>query len=119
MKRLKRENLELKRTIENLRSGDHDIKLSGDSQVDMMWLLNQCQKTLKDRVLKEQFQNQDPSGTLELFWREQIERKSDPNKRKRWNPIVLRFMLHLWQKLGEKHFRILEEEKVIKLHDVF
>ena len=53
-----------------------------------------------------------PGGTLKLFWKEQIERKSDPNKRKRWNPIVLRFMLHLWEKLGEKHFRVLEKEKV-------
>ena len=35
------------------------------------------------------------------------------HKRTQWNPIVLRFMMHLWERLGEKNCRFLEKEKVL------
>ena len=60
MKRLQKENLELRRTIQKLKSGDHDIQLEGHFQNDMEWLLNQCQK--KGSMLQKQIENQDASG---------------------------------------------------------
>ena len=37
------------------------------------------------------------------------------NKRKRWNPIVLRFLLSMWEDLGERNFRKLESLGILKL----
>lgn len=47
----------------------------------------------------------------------QVQRMRDPDKtkRKKWNPIVLRFMLELWEKMGEKNFRTLGEQKILIL----
>ena len=47
------------------------------------------------------------------FHFEQMARLQNKNRRMQWNPIVLRFMLHLWSKLGEKNVRMLEREKVL------
>lgn len=43
----------------------------------------------------------------------QMARMQTKNRRLQWNPIVLRFMLHLWSKLGEKNVRMLEREQVL------
>ena len=129
---------ELKDTIEELKSGHHDIRLEGVSQEDMVTILQDCQSSPE---LQAQLHEHDPSGTLAAFWKEQVSSNSHSNpnctptptpntdiinfvysqversqttlKRKQWNPIVLRFMLHLWEKMGEKHFRLLEKEKVM------
>ena len=107
---LKDENKRLRETIEELRKGQHDIVLKGDSQDDMQDLMAVCRTSpILERNLAKQ---DDTSGTLTSFWQEQVSRCQDPNKRRRWNPIVLRFMLNLWQQMGEKNFRVLGEENV-------
>ena len=109
---LQDENIRLKQTIDELSKGQHDIILKGHSQEDMVDLLQRCRTS---PILEEKMREQDDeSGTLKTFWREQVARQSDKNKRRRWNPIVLRFMLNLWEKIGEKGFRVLEDEKVMR-----
>ena len=113
-KRLQKENVALKRTIAELRSGDHDITLAGVSQSDMETILTDVSK---DPTLGQHLSQHDPSGTLKAFWEEQVARSQCGNKRKQWNPVVLRFMLHLWERMGEKKFRLLSDEKVtLTLH---
>ena len=110
---LKAENRRLKATIAELENGDHDIELDGEVQEDMMSVLKECRTT---PILQEELTKQDASGTLHAFWQEQVERSLKPcDKRKRWNPIVMQFCLHLWEKMGEKNFRILADEKVLHL----
>ena len=87
--------------------------------------------------LQSRMQSADPTGTLELFWKEQVLyygfllvnhcghhplcpqaarlAESKSTKRKRWNPIVLRFLLELWEEIGEKHFRKLEDKNILVL----
>ena len=73
-------------------------------------LMHECRQS---PILEEKLNDQDDeTGTLKIFWQEQLARASDANKRRRWNPIVLRFMLHLWEQMGEKSFRVLEDENV-------
>lgn len=113
IKRLKKENKDLRRTIADLRAGQHDIQLEGVSQRDMEDVLCHCNKLPQ---LAEKLKEQDPTDTLAAFWQEQVERsQATAPARKRWNPIVLRFMLDLWEKMGEKNFRVLEKEKVLFL----
>ena len=113
LKRLKKENKDLRSTIAALRAGKHDIELDGESQGDMETVFEKCNELPQ---LADQMAGQDPSNTLAAFWQEQLERsKSTCPVRKRWNPIVLRFMLDLWEKMGGKHFRLLEKEKVLFL----
>ena len=110
---LQDENMRLKQTITELRQGQHDIILKGDSQEDMEVLMQTCRTS---PILEEKMREQDDeSGTLKTFWQEQVARQSDANKRRRWNPIVLRFMLHLWEQIGEKGFRVLGDENVCVL----
>ena len=107
---LEDENIRLRRTIDELMKGRHDIILKGKSQEDTEGLMNECRKST---ILQENLSSHDDeAGTLATFWREQLDRSSDTNKRRRWNPIVLRFMLHLWEQIGEKGFRALEDENV-------
>ena len=89
VKTLKRENANLKETIESLRRGDHDIELRDGSQEDMVDVFAKCNA---DASLDEKINCHDKTGKLALFWKEQKERMSDPSKtrRKPWNPIVLR-----------------------------
>lgn len=111
MKRLKKENVSLKNTIRELLQGRHDIQLDGESQVDMETIL-EAATVNHPTLLASQLQKNDPTGTLQSFWEEQVERSKSTDKRKKWNPVVLRFMLHLWERMGEKNFRLLEKEKV-------
>ena len=107
---LQDENKRLRQTIQELTKGRHDILLKGESQEDMMGLMQKCiESPILDKNLSSQ---DDETGTLKAFWQEQVSRVEDANKRRRWNPIVLRFMLHLWEQMGEKHFRVLEDENV-------
>ena len=76
VKRLKQENKalhktigELKETIELLRSGHHDIRLEGTSQSDAETILRDCQSSPE---LQKQLQQHDASGTLAIFWKEQV-----------------------------------------------
>ena len=69
--------------------------------------------------LAEQLKENDPSGTLKAFWQEQLKRTNNPQKRQQWNPVVLRFMLHLWESMGETNFRLLGKEKVGAEHVSF
>ena len=112
VKRLKTENDSLKTTIQQLQSGHHDIRLQGQSQIDMETVMN-VWNTQPD--LDIQMKENDQSGTLKAFWQEQLKRMSNPQKRQQWNPVVLRFMLHLWESMGEKNFRLLDKEKVLVL----
>ena len=112
-RRLQDENKRLKVAIKELSQGRHDIILEGDSQQDMEDVMEICQKS---PILEKNLTAQDDeSGTLSHFWSEQVIRRADPNKRRRWNPVVLRFMLSLWEQMGEKGFRILEKENVSDL----
>lgn len=111
VKRLKAENESLKETIRELQSGHHDIKLQGVSQSDMEHILSSCNE---QPILEQQLKQNDPSGTLKAFWQEQVSRSKSTQKRQQWNPVVLRFMLHLWEQMGEKNFRLLGKEKVAK-----
>ena len=77
-KRLKRENRDLKATIKKLQAGAHDIQLQGQSQSDMEWFFSKCDA---EPQMQQQFKEQDPSGTLEAFWREQAERSKSKNRR--------------------------------------
>ena len=107
---LKAENRRLKAAIACLKQGKHDIQLEGEVQNDVEHLFKECRKAT---VLQETMAKQDDAnGTLKAFWQEQVERSLCENKRKKWNPVVLRFMLHLWEKMGEKNFRVLGDEKV-------
>ena len=75
-----------------------------------MGLMSRC---IESPILAKSLSSQDDeTGTLKNFWQEQVSRAEDANKRRRWNPIVLRFMLHLWEQMGEKSFRVLEDENV-------
>ena len=107
---IKTENRRLKMTISQLKEGKHDIVLEGDVQTDVEEVFNECCKTkiLQDVLTKQD----DDNGTLQAFWQEQVERTKCEKKRKKWNPVVLRFMLDLWEKMGEKNFRVLGTEKV-------
>ena len=106
---LQTENRKLKETIKKLKAGDHDIEMDGQTQQDLTDVLRECQKS---PILQEQIKDQDNTGVLKAFWDEQVARSETTDKRKRWNPVVLRFMLHLWEKMGEKNFRVLGDEKV-------
>lgn len=110
VERLQTENDSLKETIKELHSGHHDIRLQGQSQTDMETVMHVWSK--QPQQLDEQLQENDKSGTLKAFWQEQLKRTSSTNKREQWNPVVLRFMLHLWESMGEKNFRLLGDEKV-------
>ena len=104
---LQTENDSLKQTIKQLQCGDHDIRLQGDSQNDMQTVMQFWNQ--QPRKLDEQLKKNDPSGTLKLFWQEQVKRSRSKNKREQWNPMVLRFMLHLWESMGERNFRLLAD----------
>ena len=106
---IKQENRRLRQTIEKLKQGKHDIELEGEVQQDVEAVFNECRKS---NILHDNLKKQDDSGTLQAFWQEQEERTKCDIKRKKWNPVVLRFMLHLWEKMGEKNFRVLGTEKV-------
>ena len=107
---LQSENQRLKRTINELLQGTHDLTLNGNSQEDMEDLMRECGKS--PMLEAELIAQDDGVGTLQSFWSEQVSRSTSSDKRKRWNPIVLRFMLHLWEKMGEKSFRVFGDEKV-------
>ena len=106
---LQTENRKLKATIAKLKAGDHDIELGGQTQRDMADVFVECQKS---PILQDTINKHDKTGVLQQFWKEQVARSEASDKRKRWNPVVLRFMLHLWEKMGEKNFRVLGDEKV-------
>ena len=110
---MKTENRDLKRKLKEalarLKAGDHDIELDGQVQEDATEVLHECRKS---PILEHALKKQDESGVLASFWHEQVARSESTNKRKKWNPVVLRFMLHLWEKMGEKNFRVLGDEKV-------
>ena len=106
---LQTENRKLKSAIKKLKAGDHDIEMDGQTQQDLTDVLHECQKS---PILQQQIKDQDTTGVLKAFWDEQVARSETTDKRKRWNPVVLRFMLHLWEKMGEKNFRVLGDEKV-------
>ena len=92
-KDLKKEVKDLKEIVQRLLQGDHDIDLDGGSQADMEKLLLQWNSN--EAALRTEINLQDSTGTLDLFWREQLERQSDPKKKKQWNPIVLRYFAHV------------------------
>ena len=87
VKFLQKQLEELSETVKELREGMFDITLEGGSQEDMIHLLQQCNDCPQ---LASAMKLQDSTGTLDLFWKEQVERMSNVNKRKQWNPIVLR-----------------------------
>lgn len=78
---------EVRETVKQLRAGVYDMTLNGGSQEDMTRLLHQCNGLPQ---LAAEIKKQDTTGTLDLFWKEQLERQNNVNKRKHWNPIVLR-----------------------------
>ena len=87
---------ELKATIVHLREGKFDIELSGKSQEGMEVIMQQFSAVPELAAkMREEMKTQDSTGTLSLFWTEQRKRLSIPNKRQRWNPIVLRYVLAL------------------------
>ena len=81
---------DLSETVKQLREGTFDITLDGGSQEDMTRLLHVCNTSPQ---LASETKLQDATGTLDLFWKEQLERTSNPAKRKQWNPIVLRCVI--------------------------
>ena len=105
---------DLEATIKELLAGGHDIELQGKSQKDAEDVMKVC---ISDPALSQKISEHDSTGVLQSFWKEQHDRMSHPDqtKRKKWNPIVLRFMFELWERMGEKHFRILGDEKVLVL----
>ena len=84
---------ELSETVQQLSEGRFDITLEGGSQEDMSHLLQECNACPQ---LATEMKLQDTTGTLDLFWKEQLERASNPSKRKQWNPIVLRCVIVYW-----------------------
>ena len=78
-KDLKKEVKDLKEIVQRLLQGDHDIDLDGGSQADMEKLLLQWNSN--EAALRTEINLQDSTGTLDLFWREQLERQSDPKKK--------------------------------------
>ena len=76
---LQDENMRLKQTIDELRKGQHDIILKGNSQEDMADLMQRCRTSpILEGEMREQ---DDESDTLKTFWQEQVARQSDTNKR--------------------------------------
>ena len=59
----------LEQAIASLRQGADDIELSGDSQVDMEDVLGKCNE---DPQLPQKIEQHDSTGTLHLFWKEQV-----------------------------------------------
>ena len=104
----------LEGTIRELLGGSHDMELSGTSQLDMELILSKCNA---DPTLLPKMHDHDSTNTLKMFWDEQLTRMKDPDKtkRKQWNPVVLRFMLELWEDMGEKNFRMLGNKKILIL----
>ena len=96
--RLKKENglmkktiAELQATIKQLLQGKFDIELTGESQDAMEIIMKQFNSDPALSIkMQEQFKAHDSTDTLPLFWQEQYRRLSNPKKRQRWNPIVLR-----------------------------
>ena len=90
VKQLQRQVRDLQATVRELKQGVHDIELEAGSQDDMVSLFDQCNT---DPSLAANIKANDSTGTLALFWQEQRQRMTDPAgcKRKRWNPIVLRY----------------------------
>ena len=93
MRRLQKKIREQDQAINDLKQGEHDIELEGGSQDDMEDLFEKCNA---DPSLAANIKANDSTGVLDLFWQEQRRRMSDPDgcklKRKRWNPIVLRYI---------------------------
>ena len=112
VKRLNAEVKSLKNTIKELLSGRHDMELKGKSQSDAEDIMNAC---IQLPTLEAQIKDNDPTGTLHAFWHEQLLRMDDPAKRSKWNPIVLRFILDLWENMGERKFRLLEKTGILRL----
>ena len=112
VKKLNAEVKSLKNTIKELLAGRHDMQLKGQSQSDAEVIMNEC----KDHPsLEQHIKDHDPTGTLHAFWQEQLLRMRDPARRSKWNPIVLRFILDLWENMGERKFRLLEKEGILRL----
>lgn len=112
IKKLNAEVKSLKSTIKELLAGQHDLELKGKSQYDAETIMKECMThpSLDDRI-----KDHDPTGVLYSFWHEQLLRMDDPARRSKWNPIVLRFMLDLWENMGERNFRLLEKEGILRL----
>ena len=91
-RKLTKQVKDLKETVQQLLQGNFDITLAGGSQEDMETLLLKCNASEK---LASEIQSQDSTGTLDLFWQEQLVRASNPVKRRQWNPIVLRYCVHV------------------------
>ena len=91
-RRLQQRVSELEEIVKQLQQGKHDIELDGGSQQDMTTLFDQCNE---DPTLESKIKTNDSTGTLQLFWQEQMQRITNPDatKRKHWNPIVLRFIM--------------------------
>jgi hypothetical protein len=110
--KLNQEVKSLKSTIKELLAGRHDMELKGKSQSDAEIIMNEC---VQHPSLESHIKENDPTGTLHAFWHEQLLRMDDPDRRSKWNPIVLRFMLDLWENMGERNFRLLEKEGILRL----
>jgi len=59
----------LESTIRELRSGSHDMELSGESQTDMEHILREFNA---DPALAPKMYSHDSTNTLKLFWYEQV-----------------------------------------------
>ena len=80
MKELNEKVADLTHAVEELQQGLHDIELDGGSQHDMERLIKQWDS---DPRLGKQMSEQDETGTLELFWKEQMTRAADPVSKKK------------------------------------